>query len=77
MINKRSTALERSLSKKLIDGLNVFNGTNLTLCSDLDQGTHVKVTNTENAKQKRAKMSALTQHRKEHTRHHFNEKREA
>ena len=35
-IHKRSTALERSVSK-LLEGLNIFDGTNLTLISDVDQ----------------------------------------
>ena len=37
-IHKRSTALGRSL-KKLLEGLNMFNGTNLTLNFDVDQDT--------------------------------------
>ena len=35
-IHKRSTALERSV-RKLLEGLNIFDGTNLTLISDVDQ----------------------------------------
>ena len=37
-IDKRSTALERSVNI-LLEGLNRFNGTNLTLNSDVDQDT--------------------------------------
>ena len=40
MIHKRSTALERSV-RKLLQGLNMFDSTNLTLISDLDQDTHM------------------------------------
>ena len=36
MIHKRSTALERSV-RKLLEGLNMFDGTHLTLISDVDQ----------------------------------------
>ena len=34
-IHKRSTALERSV--KIIDGLNMFDGANLALISEVDQ----------------------------------------
>ena len=37
-IHKRSTALERSV-KYFLEGLNRFNGANLTLNSDVDQDT--------------------------------------
>ena len=37
-IHKRSTALEQSV-RKLLEGLNIFEGTNLTLSSDVDQNT--------------------------------------
>ena len=37
-IHKRSTALERSV-KYSLEGLNRFNGANLTLNSDVDQDT--------------------------------------
>ena len=37
-IHKRSTALERSV-RKLLESLNMFHGTNLTLNSDVDQDT--------------------------------------
>ena len=37
-IHKRRTALERSV-KILLEGLNRFNGANLTLNSDVDQDT--------------------------------------
>ena len=39
MIHKRSTALERSGKNILLEGLNLFNGANLTLSSDMDQET--------------------------------------
>ena len=39
MIHKRSTALERSVKILLLEGLNRFNGANLTLNSDVDQDT--------------------------------------
>ena len=35
-IHKRNTALEQS-ARKLLKGLNMFDGTNLTLISDVDQ----------------------------------------
>ena len=38
MIHNRSTALERSV-RKLLDGLNMFDGINLILISDVDQDT--------------------------------------
>ena len=38
MIDKRSTALELQVNF-LLEGLNRFNGANLTLNSDVDQGT--------------------------------------
>ena len=38
MIHKRSTALERSVTE-LLEGLNMFDATNLTLTSDVDQDT--------------------------------------
>ena len=38
MIHKRSTALERSVNK-ILEGLNRFNGANLTLSSDMVQAT--------------------------------------
>ena len=38
MIHIRSTALERSV-KYLFEGLNQFNGANLTLILDVDQDT--------------------------------------
>ena len=38
MIHKRSTALEWSVKKNL-EGLNMFDRTNLTLISDVDQDT--------------------------------------
>ena len=45
-IHKRSNALERSV-RKLLEGLNMFDGTNLTLISDVDQDiyflTHLSV----------------------------------
>ena len=37
-IHKRNTAFERSVTK-LVEALNMFNGTNLTLISDVDQDT--------------------------------------
>ena len=37
--HKRKTALERSLKILLLEGLNRFNGANLTLNSDVDQDT--------------------------------------
>ena len=37
MIHKRTTALERSVKILLLEGLNRFNGANLTLNSDVDQ----------------------------------------
>ena len=39
MIHKRSTTLERSVKIFLLEGLNMFHGTNLTLSSDVDQDT--------------------------------------
>ena len=39
MIHKRSTALERSVKNILLEGLNQFDGTNLTISSDVDQDT--------------------------------------
>ena len=39
MIHKRTTALERSVKILLLEGLNRFNGANLTLYSDVDQDT--------------------------------------
>ena len=36
MIHKRSIPLERSV-RKLLEGLNIFDGTNLTLIFDVDQ----------------------------------------
>ena len=39
MIHKRTTALERSVKILLLEGLNRFNGANLTLNSDVDQDT--------------------------------------
>ena len=38
MINKRSTALERS-EKNWLEGLTRFHGANLTLSSDVDEDT--------------------------------------
>ena len=38
MIHKRSTFFERS-AKKSLEGLNMFNGANLTLNSDVDEDT--------------------------------------
>ena len=38
-IHKRTTALERSVKIILLEGLNRFNGANLTLNSDVDQDT--------------------------------------
>ena len=35
-IHKRSIALERSV-RKLLEGLNIYDGSNLTLISDVDQ----------------------------------------
>ena len=40
MIHKISTTLERSV-RKLLEGLNIFGGTNLTPISDVDQGTYM------------------------------------
>ena len=37
-IHKRSTALDHSVNKSL-EGLNMFNGTNITFNSDVDQDT--------------------------------------
>ena len=37
-IHKRITALERSV-RKLLEGSNMFDGTNLTLIADVDQDT--------------------------------------
>ena len=39
MIHKRTTALERSVKILLLEGLNRFNGANLTLNSDVDLDT--------------------------------------
>ena len=39
MIHKRTTALERSVKILLLEGLNRFNGADLTLNSDVDQDT--------------------------------------
>ena len=39
MIHRRSTALERSMQYILLEGLNRFHGTNLTLNSDVAQDT--------------------------------------
>ena len=41
--HKRSTALEQSVNKlsSILEGLNMFNGTRLTLKSDVDQDTNL------------------------------------
>ena len=39
MIHIRSTAMERSVQKVFLAGLNRFHGANLTLNSDVDQDT--------------------------------------
>ena len=39
MFHKRSTALERSVKSILLEGLNMFHGTNHSLNSDVDQDT--------------------------------------
>ena len=47
MIHKRSTTLERSV-RKLLEGLNMFNGARFTLSSNVIDGTYMygKVTQT-------------------------------
>ena len=53
------TILEWSV-RKLLEGLNMFNGTNLTLSSDVDQDAYGKVTKIQgNSTHKRLKRSAL------------------
>ena len=60
-IQRRSTALEGSV-RKLLEGLNLVNGTNPTLSSDVDRNRYAKVTKTqENTAQKRSKRSVLSQ----------------
>ena len=41
-IHKRNTALERSVRKSM-EGLNMFDGTNFTLISDVDQDKQIKI----------------------------------
>ena len=38
---------------KLLEDLNMLNGTNLILCSDVDQDTYVKVTKTQHTREPR------------------------
>ena len=51
-IHKRSVTWEWSVIKSLV-GLSMFNGTNLTLSSDVDQGAYGKVTKTQHTRKSR------------------------